>query len=60
MHKILAFVWYINREIGGCSSIGRATVCGTVRSLFESGYPPSNALFRLNIIRIKGLILKPE
>ena len=26
--------------IGGCSSIGRATVCGTVSSLFKSGYPP--------------------
>ena len=26
--------------LGGYSSIGRATVCGTVSSLFESGYPP--------------------
>ena len=25
---------------GGYSSIGRATVCGTVCSLFDSGYPP--------------------
>jgi hypothetical protein len=25
---------------GGYSSIGRTTVCGTVRSLFDSGYPP--------------------
>lgn len=25
---------------GGYSSIGRATVCGTVSFLFESGYPP--------------------
>jgi len=25
---------------GGYSSIGRATVCGTVSSLFKSGYPP--------------------
>lgn len=27
-------------EKGRYSSIGRATVCGTVSSLFESGYPP--------------------
>ncbi len=27
-------------NIGGYSSIGRATVCGTVSSLFEPGYPP--------------------
>ena len=26
--------------LGGYSSIGRATVCGTVSSLFKSGYPP--------------------
>ena len=26
---------------GGCSSIGRTTVCGTVSSLFDPGYPPS-------------------
>lgn len=25
---------------GGCSSIGRTTVCGTVSFLFKSGYPP--------------------
>lgn len=25
---------------GGYSSIGRAAVCGTVCSLFKSGYPP--------------------
>jgi hypothetical protein len=25
---------------GGYSSIGRIAVCGSVRSLFESGYPP--------------------
>ena len=25
---------------GGYSSIGRTTVCGTVSSLFNSGYPP--------------------
>ena len=26
---------------GGYSSIGRTTVCGTVSSLFNSGYPPN-------------------
>ena len=26
--------------VGGYSSIGRTTVCGTVSSLFDSGYPP--------------------
>lgn len=27
---------------GGYSSIGRTTVCGTVSSLFNSGYPPNS------------------
>ena len=30
----------LKNNIGGYSSIGRATVCGTVSFLFESGYPP--------------------
>ena len=44
-HKFLVFTYgcsnhpYIKK--GGYSSIGRTTVCGTVSSLFESGYPPS-------------------
>ena len=28
-----------SNNIDGYSSIGRATVCGTVSSLFEPGYP---------------------
>ena len=32
------FAWILLK--GGCSSIGRATVCGTVSSLFKSGLPP--------------------
>ena len=47
-HKFLVFTYgcsnhpYIdNYKIkGGYSSIGRTTVCGTVSSLFKSGYPP--------------------
>ena len=27
-------------KLGGYSSRGRTTVCGTVSSLFNSGYPP--------------------
>jgi hypothetical protein len=30
----------IRITIGGYSSIGRTTECGTVGSLFKSGYPP--------------------
>ena len=30
----------VKNQKGGYSSIGRATVCGTVGSLFKSGYPP--------------------
>ena len=47
-HKFLVFTYgcsnhpYIEQTIqGGYSSIGRTTVCGTVSSLFDSGYPPS-------------------
>jgi len=31
---------YFHAPQGRYSSIGRATVCGTVGFLFESGYPP--------------------
>ena len=31
----------VNKTKGGYNSIGRMTVCGTVSSLFEPGYPPS-------------------
>ena len=34
-----------NSYLGGYSSIGRATVCGTVCSLFDSGYPPLDIIF---------------
>ena len=40
----------IYKTEGGYSSIGRTTVCGTVRSLFESGYPP----YKLICIQIKN------
>ena len=30
-------------KLGGYSSNGRTTVCGTVSSLFKSGYPPFKA-----------------
>ena len=36
---IFYFVNFYNK--GGYSSIGRTTVCGTVSSLFNSGYPPN-------------------
>ena len=41
----MVFIECSNHSIWGVikgrySSIGRATVCGTVSSLFESGYPP--------------------
>ena len=29
------------QTLGGCISIGRITVCGTVSSLFKSGYSPT-------------------
>ena len=35
-----SFVFCWIKYIGGCSSIGRTTVCGTVSSLFKSGRPP--------------------
>lgn len=35
---------------GGYNSIGRMTVCGTVSSLFKSGYPPLNKVFVLLIV----------
>jgi hypothetical protein len=31
---------YKKKITGGYSSIGRTAVCGTVSSLFKSGYPP--------------------
>lgn len=45
-HKFLVFTYgcsnhpYIEKRKGGYNSIGRMTVCGTVSSLFEPGYPP--------------------
>lgn len=30
----------LQHNTGGCNSIGRMTVCGTVGSLFNPGYPP--------------------
>ena len=43
-HKFLVFTYGCSNhpyiEKGGYSSIGRTTVCGTVSSLFDSGYPP--------------------
>ena len=46
-HKFLVFTYgcsnhpYIAQiTLGGYSSIGRTTVCGTVSFLFKSGYPP--------------------
>jgi hypothetical protein len=30
----------VTHTLGGYSSIGRTTECGTVGSLFKSGYPP--------------------
>ena len=40
--KLFVFIWHIQQinNTGGYSSIGRATVCGTVNSLFDPGYPP--------------------
>lgn len=47
-HKFLVFTYGCSNhpyiEKGGYSSIGRTTVCGTVSSLFDSGYPPSIVL----------------
>lgn len=39
---------------GGCSSIGRTTVCGTVSSLFDPGYPPS-MLYITRVILVKAV-----
>jgi hypothetical protein len=39
--------------LGGYSSIGRATVCGTVSSLFKSGYPPIISCYKNNNIIYK-------
>ena len=36
----LCIILFIFFYIGGCSSKGRTAVCGTVSSLFKSGYPP--------------------
>ena len=54
-HKFLVFTYgcsnhpYIDiKSKGGCSSIGRTTVCGTVSSLFNSGYPPT-IFYKINI-----------
>ena len=51
-HKFLVFTYgcsnhpYIEQTIqGGYSSIGRTTVCGTVSSLFDSGYPPCSMIY---------------
>ena len=53
-HKFLVFTYGCSNhpyiEKGGYSSIGRTTVCGTVSSLFDSGYPPST------IIQIRSLL----
>ena len=38
-HSNIIFLFALIK-IGGYSSIGRATVCGTVSSLFKPGYPP--------------------
>ena len=38
LHDIIFFLKKESK--GGCSSIGRTIVCGTVSSLFKSGYPP--------------------
>ena len=48
----------INKK-GGCSSIGRATVCGTVGFLFKSGYPPYNyyiCILYLSTARVVQLV----
>ena len=55
-HKFLVFTYgcsnhpYIETIWGGCSSIGRTTVCGTVSSLFKSGYPPYVYYFITNTV----------
>ena len=38
IHPNIDILWIFFK--GGYSSIGRTTVCGTVSSLFNSGYPP--------------------
>ena len=43
-----------NIMTGGCSSIGRTTVCGTVSSLFKSEYPPLDLY--TNVARIVQLV----
>ena len=45
---------------GGYSSIGRATVCGTVGSLFKSGYPPSINGFLISLFIRKQCIAKTK
>ena len=45
---------------GGCSSIGRATVCGTVGFLFKSGYPPFYIARIVQLVRTLISCIKNE
>ena len=51
--EIKIYLFNILNGLGGYSSIGRAIVCGTICSLFKSGYPPFKYIFNI-IYKLKS------
>lgn len=49
-----------NITIGGCSSIGRTTVCGTVCFLFKSGYSPILITLLIFLLASSAVTIKQD